>query len=233
MNPSEVTLACLKDASAEAERQRVNATKTSQKRAKLDALLNTVTAVTWSGSKVFIDESVGDRGALIAKIRAKGGVNVTSRCLAHTIVTKNPLDPGLRNHIVAALTGQVITTKAAIDNERNVVAVAFEAAIKSKRMLWISDEFANQYPGMTDAVRDCVKRPWQLLDSKAAFEKAVASRTAGPRRTHRVFEAMALVTSAEKRTEARLSAVLLSDQSQGGIVAYSFEYEAMMGMGVW
>ncbi len=177
------------------------------KRAKMhedhDVLCGKKEPLQLSGARVFVDLASKTPPQLLARTRAAGATFVTSRVQAHIIIARNPASPGLRNQWAAVLCGATVVAPAKLGTNGGI-AIQYSPAILSKRFLWSSDDFKAMYPNVTLVIDGALAKPnskWQRLASKADFLEAVRRRTRGAIRQHRPYEALALVTVAEKRQQ--------------------------------
>lgn len=204
VSPSEATALAHTMAREEADRFQKAALDTANANARQEITLRHVDHVNWSGSRVFVDPEVQLSAQELRDLTKAGAQHVDSRIRANVIIVKNPTNPGMRNQTAAILCGLTVSTRRAIKTKERGIAIAFTAATHARRLLWVSEAFRHEFPHMSKVVDEAVGRPsnkWKVVSSQADFVGAVARRTAGPRRNHRVYEAIALVTKEEKRTE--------------------------------
>ncbi len=156
-----------------------------------------------SGARVFVDPTSNTPPQMLVSARAAGATIVTSRVQAHIIIARSPASPGLRNQWAAVLCGAIVAVPAKLGTNGGI-AIQYSPAILSKRFLWFSDDFKAMYPNVTRVIDEALAKPsckWQRLASKADFLEAVRRRIRGPIRQRRPYEALALVTVADKRQQ--------------------------------
>ena len=102
---------------------------------------------------------------------------------ADIFVVDKPTDPGVRTLWAAVLRGGRITVPSFLVEQQRGASIKYYPALKSKRQLWISGEFAAQHDVLTRVIRSCIETypdcKWKLIATEAFFLNAKCAATRG------------------------------------------------------
>ena len=170
----------------------------TEKQAKRDQPEEVRPTAGFSGKRVFFEKPEMQPPGPAASQEYKIG----DRLAADIFMVEDPAAPGQRTKWAAALRGRTLVTPARVAG-RGGVSVCYAPAINAKRCVWISGEFAQQHPIISQLVRDCSRQrgsQWRLL-CRSAFDRAIALDDGRTKRCKRPKETLGLVTIAEKNKE--------------------------------
>ena len=158
------------------------------------------------GRKVHIDSAVS-RDPLRRAIAQHSMDVVDERPAAAILVVPSLKAPCQRAKLVASLYGLHITVPDVILAHGSGASLKHQRAIATRRFVWLSGPFQSRHDGIANIVFVAARSAgsmWVLMDSEAKFLKKTLQCTKGPSRTHRRFEAIALVSTAERVGVAHL-----------------------------
>ena len=109
---------------------------------------------------------------------------------------------GQKGQLAAVLIGGCIVSPKFIEHAATAgTCMAFKPAIKTKRLVWVSEQFAARFPVCANILSSAISRAgskWVRVDTVAKLLNLVRADLARPRRQQRRKEAIAIVTPEEK-----------------------------------